>query len=38
MGIFPKGLGHWFGKKFETSLILIFMQNRPKESIWERSR
>ena len=35
--IFPKGLVHRFGKKFEISSTLIFMQNRPRKSIWERS-
>ena len=35
--IFPKGLVHRFGQKFEISLTLIFMQNRPRKSIWERS-
>ena len=35
--IFPNGLAHRFGQKFEISSTLIFMQNRPKKSIWERS-
>ena len=35
--IFPKGLVHRFGQKFEISLILVFMQNRARKSIWERS-
>ena len=35
--IFPKGLVHRFGQKFEMSSTLIFMQNRPTKSIWERS-
>ena len=35
--IFPKGLVHRFGEKFEISSTLVFMQNRPRESIWERS-
>ena len=35
--IFPKGLVHRFGQKFEISLILLFMQNRARKSIWERS-
>ena len=35
--IFPKGLVHRFGQKFEISSTLIFMQNRPRKSIWERS-
>ena len=35
--IFPKGLLHLFGQKFEISSTLIFMQNRPRKSIWERS-
>ena len=34
---FPKGLVHRFGKKFEISSSLIFMQNRPRKSIWEGS-
>ena len=34
---FPKGLVHRFGQKFEISSTLIFMQNRPRKSIWERS-
>ena len=36
--IFLKELVHGFGQKFEISSILIFMQNRPRKSIWERSR
>ena len=28
--IFPKGLVHRFGKKFEISSTLIFKQNRPR--------
>ena len=35
--IFPKGLVHRFGQKFEISSTLIFMQNRPSKRIWERS-
>ena len=35
--IFPKGLLHRFGQKFEISSTLIFKQNRPRKSIWERS-
>ena len=35
--IFPKGLVHRFGQKFEISPTLILMQNRPRKSIWERS-
>ena len=35
--IFPKGLVHRFGQKFEISSTLIFMQNRARKSIWERS-
>ena len=35
--IFPKGLVHRFRKKFEISSTLIFMQNRPRKSTWERS-
>ena len=35
--IFPKGLVHRFGQKLEISSTLIFMQNRPRKSIWERS-
>ena len=37
MRIFPKGLVHRFGQKFEISSTLIFMQNRPRKTIWERS-
>ena len=36
--IFPKGLIHRFGQKFAISSTLIFMQNRPRKSIWKRSR
>ena len=36
--IFPKGLVHRFDQKLEISSTLIFMQNRPRKSIWERSR
>ena len=32
-----KGLVHRCGQKFEISLTLIFIKNRPKKSIWERS-
>ena len=35
--IFPNGLVHGFGQKFKISLTLIFMQNRPRKSICERS-
>ena len=35
--IFPKGLLHRFDQKLEISSTLIFMQNRPRKSIWERS-
>ena len=35
--IFPKGLVHRFGQKFEISSTLIFMQNRPRKTILERS-
>ena len=35
--IFSKGLVHRFGQKFEISSTLIFMQNRPRKRIWERS-
>ena len=35
--IFSKELVHRFGQKFEISSTLIFMQNRLRESIWERS-
>ena len=35
--IFPNGLLHGFSKKFKIFLTLIFMQKRPRKSIWERS-
>ena len=35
--IFPKGLVDRLGQKFKISSTLIFMQNRPTKSIWERS-
>ena len=35
--IFSNGLVYRFGQKFEISSTLIFMQNRPRKSIWERS-
>ena len=35
--IFPKGLVDRFDQNFEISSTLIFMQNRLKKSIWERS-
>ena len=35
--IFPKGLVRRFDQKLEISSTLIFMQNRPRKSIWERS-
>ena len=36
--IFRNGLVHGFGQKVKISSTLIFMQNRPRKSIWERSR
>ena len=35
--IFPKELVHRFDQKLETSSTLIFMENRPRKSIWEHS-
>ena len=35
--VFPNGLVHAFGQKFEIPSSLNFMQNRPRKSIWERS-
>ena len=35
--IFPNGLVYAVGQKFKISSTLIFMQNRPRKSIWERS-
>ena len=35
--IFPNGLVHGFGQKFKIFSTLIFMQNRTRKSIWERS-
>ena len=35
--IFPNRLVHGFGEKLKISLTLIFMENRPRKSIWERS-
>ena len=37
ISIFPKGLVRRFRQKFEISLTLIFLQNRPGKCIWERS-
>ena len=37
IGIFPKGLVYRFDQKFDISSSLIFMQNRPRKSIWEGS-
>ena len=37
IGMFPKVLVHRFCQKFEISSTLIFMQNRPRKRIWERS-
>ena len=37
MRIFAKGLVHCFAQNFENSSTLIFMQNRPRKSMWERS-
>ena len=34
---FCKGFVHCFGQNFEISSTLIFMQNRPRKSIWEPS-
>ena len=36
-GIFPKGLVHGFGEKFEILLTFRFMHNTPRKSIWLRS-
>ena len=35
--IFQKGFVHRFHQKLEVSSTLIFMQKRPRKSIWERS-
>ena len=35
--IFPKGLVHRCDQKFEISSTWIFLQNRLRKSIWERS-
>ena len=35
--IFPKRLVHRFGRKFELFSTLVFMQNRPRKSIWKSS-
>ena len=35
--IFPTGLAHRFGQKKRFSSTLIFMLNRPRKSMWERS-
>ena len=35
--IFPNGLVHRFDQKLENSSTLIFMQNRPRKRISERS-
>ena len=35
--IFPKGLVRRFGQKCQISVTLVFIQNRPRKSIWERS-
>ena len=35
---FPKVYVYRFFQKFKISSTLIFMQNRPKKSIWERSK
>ena len=35
--IFPNGLVHRFGQKFQISLTFICKQNRARKSIWERS-
>ena len=35
---FPKVYVYRFSQKFKISSTLIFMQNRPKKSIWERSK
>ena len=32
--IFPKGLVHGFGQKFEILLTFRFMPNTPRKSIW----
>ena len=37
ISIFPKGLVHRFCQKLEISSTLVFMQNRPTQSIWKRS-
>ena len=35
--IFPNGLVLGFDQKLKISSTLIFMKNRPRKSIWERS-
>ena len=37
MRSFAKGLVHCFGQNIEISSTLIFMKNRPRKSMWERS-
>ena len=32
--IFPKGLVHAFGQKFEILLTFLFIQDTPRKSIW----
>ena len=36
--IFPKGLVYGFGQKFQISSSFLFEQNRPRKSVWWRSR
>ena len=36
--IFPNGLLHGFGQKLELLLTFLVMQNKPRKSIWRRSR
>ena len=38
IGIFPNGLVHGFGDKFEILLTFRFIHNTPRKSIWLRSR
>ena len=37
IGNFPKGLTHDFAQKFELTLFFVFVENRPRNDVWECS-
>ena len=37
IGNFPKGLTHDFGHKFQLSSYFFFIENRPRNDVWDVS-